>query len=240
MTTIQITPSAGFVGAEISGVDLAQRLSDAELGQLKDALFEYGVIFFREQDLRPEDHIRLAEQFSEIDINRFFKPVDGYPQIAEVRKEPDQKVNIGSRWHSDHSYDLAPAMGSILYAIELPPFGGDTIFASMYAAYDHLSDGLKMTLEGLKAWHTSSGFAAPPSKEVGDRLGGQDRVTPDVLQNVVIKHPVSGRKALYVNETFTVGFEGWTAEESKPLLDYLFQHAVKPAFCYRFSWLRKK
>ena len=236
MAQIQITPTAGYVGAEISGVDLSQTLSDAELDQVKNTLFEYGVVFFRDQTMRPEDHIRLAEQVSEIDINRFFKPVDGYPKIAEVRKEPDQTVNIGSMWHSDHSYDTAPAMGSILVAREVPPFGGDTVFASMYAAYDHLSDGLKATLEGLKAWHTSSGFAAPADKEIGDRLGGQDRVTPDVLQNVVIKHPVTGRKALYVNETFTVGFEGWTAEESKPLLDYLFQHAVKPAFCYRFSW----
>ncbi len=236
MTQIQIHPSAGYVGAEISGIDLSQTLSDTELEQVKNTLFEYGVVFFREQTMRPEDHIRLAEQVSEIDINRFFKPVDGYPKIAEVRKEPDQTVNIGSMWHSDHSYDTAPAMGSILVAREVPPYGGDTVFASMYAAYDHLSDGLKTTLEGLKAWHTSSGFAAPADKEIGDRLGGQDRVTPDVLQNVVIKHPVTGRKALYVNETFTVGFEGWTAEESKPLLDYLFAHAVKPAFCYRFSW----
>ena len=236
MRQIQIHPSAGYVGAEISGLDLAQTLSDTELEQVKNTLFEYGVVFFREQNMRPEDHIRLAEQISEIDINRFFKPVDGYPKIAEVRKEPDQTVNIGSMWHSDHSYDTAPAMGSILVAREVPPYGGDTVFASMYAAYDHLSDGLKATLEGLKAWHTSSGFAAPADKEIGDRLGGQDRVTPDVLQNAVIKHPITGRKALYVNETFTVGFEGWTAEESKPLLDYLFQHAVKPAFCYRFSW----
>ncbi|MEM8861309.1 MAG: TauD/TfdA family dioxygenase, partial [Chloroflexota bacterium] len=101
---------------------------------------------------------------------------------------------------------------------------------------DHLSDGLKATLENLKAWHTSSGFAAAPTKEIGDRLSGQDQVTPDVLQPVIIKHPVTGQKALYVNETFTTGFEGWTAEESKPLLDYLFQYAIKPVFCYRFSW----
>ena len=127
-------------------------------------------------------------------------------------------------------------MGSILYGIDIPPYGGDTAFASMYAAYDHLSDGLKATLENLRAWHTSSEFAAPPTKEVGDRLGGQDRVTPDVLQPAIIEHPGSGRKALYVNPTFTIGFEGWTKEESQPLLDYLFKYATQPAFCYRFSW----
>ena len=236
MGNINIQPSAGYVGAEIQGVDLAQTLNDSTLEQLKAALYQYGVIFFRDQNIEPDDHVRLAEQFGEIEINRFFKPVENHPQIAEVRKEPDQKINIGSRWHSDHSYDTAPAMGSILYGVEVPPFGGDTVFASMYAAYDHLSDGLKAMLENLNAWHTSSGFAAAPTKEIGDRLSGQDRVTPDVLQPVVIKHPVTGQKALYVNETFTTAFEGWTAEESKPLLDYLYQHAVKPAFCYRFSW----
>ena len=236
MENFQINPSADFVGAEIQGVDLSQSLSEALIEKLKEALYKYGVIFFRDQKLSPEDHVRLAEQFGEIEINRFFKPVDNHPQIAEVRKEPHQKVNIGSRWHSDHSYDTAPAMGSILYAVEVPPFGGDTVFSSMYAAFEHLSDGLKVMLENLNAWHTSSGFAAPATKEIGDRLGGQDRVTPDVLQPVVIQHPVTGQKALYVNETFTIGFENWTVEESKPLLDYLFRFAVQPAFCYRFSW----
>ena len=236
MISLKITPSAGFVGAEIRGVDLAQPLSTTLVEQLSEALYQYGVIFFREQELQPADHVRLAEQFGEIEINRFFKPVENHPQIAEVRKAPDQKVNIGSHWHSDHSYDTAPAMGSILYGVELPPFGGDTIFASMYAAYDHLSDGLKATLENLKAWHTSSGFSAPATKAFGDRFEGQDRVTPDILQPIVIQHPATGRKALYVNETFTTGFENWTPEESKPLLDYLFRFAVQPAFCCRFSW----
>ena len=237
--TISYQPVSRFTGAEIHDVDLSKPISDSLLQQLKEALFDYGVIFFRDQELRPEDHIAVAERFSEIDINRFFKAVDGYPQVAEVRKEPHQKLNIGSEWHADHSYDTAPAMGSILYAQEVPPIGGDTIWASMYAAYDHLSDGLKEMLGNLRAWHGSSHvFGKQKSKDVGDRIGGEDKVIPDVSQPVIIQHPETGRKALYVNPTFTLGFEGWTQEESQPLLDYLYQFSTQPAFCCRFQWAK--
>ena len=239
MTNKQITlhPIAGYIGTEIQGVDLSKPIPDGTLHQIRQALFDYGVIFFREQNLRPEDHIAVAERFSEIEINRFFKAVDGYAQIAEVRKEPHQKLNIGSKWHTDHSYDPAPAMGSILYALEVPPIGGDTIWASMYAAHDHLSDGLKETLSSLKAWHSSAAtFGKPTPKDIGDRIGGQENITPDVLHPVLIRHPETGRKALYVNPQFTVRFDGWTAEESQPLLDYLYHFATRPEFCCRFRW----
>src|SRR6185312_11913594 len=113
------------------------------------------VVFFRDQQLTPEQHVAAAERFGPININLFFKHADGYPMIAEVRKEPEQKSNIGGGWHTDHSYDPAPALGSMLYAREVPRSGGDTMFASMYAAYDALSDGLKRTLEGLRAVHSS-------------------------------------------------------------------------------------
>ena len=145
---IRVTPLATHVGAEISGVDLAGPPGGAELGEIRRALGEYGVVFFRDQQLTPEQHIAFARCFGEIDINRFFATVPGYPMIAEVRKEPDQQRNIGNGWHTDHSYDEAPALGSMLYAREVPKTGGDTLFASMYAAYDALSDGLKATLEG--------------------------------------------------------------------------------------------
>ena len=149
-SAIEIHPFTGSVGAEIRNIDLAA-LRDDDVDTVRHTLFDRGVVFFRDQHLTPEQHVAAAERFGPIDINRFFKHADGYPMIAEVRKEPEQKTNIGGGWHTDHSYDAAPALGSMLYAREVPPSGGDTLFASMYAAYDALSDGLKQTLEGLRA-----------------------------------------------------------------------------------------
>jgi taurine dioxygenase len=180
-----------------------------------------------------------AEQLGQINVNRFFTPVPDHPQIAEVRKEPNQSFNIGGGWHTDHSYDQIPALGSMLYARELPPAGGDTLYASMYAAYEALSDGMKLMLEGLQAVHSSRhvfGATANRPAELADRLGNQASATQDAVHPVVLTHPRSGRKGLYVNPGFTVGFQGWTVEESEPLLSYLYQHAARPEFTYRFQW----
>jgi taurine dioxygenase len=149
------TPSTGPVGAFVSGVDLAQPLEPATAGALHDALDEHGVLFFREQEITPEQHITFAETLAPIVINRFFTPVAEFPQIAEVRKEADQKNNIGGAWHADHSYDQIPSTGSILVARELPPNGGDTLFAGMYAAYDSLPEATKARIDGARALHSS-------------------------------------------------------------------------------------
>ena len=133
----------GAVGAEVAGVDL-NHLNLATLSELREAHAQYSVLFFRDQQLTPEAHIALAEHWGEININRFFTPVDNYPQIAEVRKEPDQKFNIGGGWHTDHSYDQIPALGSLLYAKEVPTTGGDTLFASCGVAFDSLSEGINV------------------------------------------------------------------------------------------------
>jgi len=219
---IRVTPLATHVGAEISGVDLAGSPGGAEVAEIRRALGEYGVVFFRDQCLTPEQHIAFARCFGSIDINRFFATVAGYPMIAEVRKEPEQQRNIGNGWHTDHSYDEAPALGSMLYAREVPKTGGDTLFASMYAAYDALSDGLKATLEGLKAPHSSRHvFGAAAAARRGDlegRIRNAELATQDAVHPVVIRHPDTGRKALYVNPGFTVRFDGWTEDESRPLL----------------------
>jgi taurine dioxygenase len=235
---IRIRPRGGAVGAEIEGLDLSRPLSGDALATVRSALFENGVIFFRDQRLTPEQHIAFAEQFAPININRFFAHAPGYPAIAEVRKEPEQKTNIGGGWHTDHSYDQVPALGSVLYAREVPPTGGDTLFASMYAAYDALSDGLKATLEGLRACHSSRHVFGPSNytKDREGRFRNPELATQDATHPVVIRHPGSGRKALYVNPGFTLHFEGWTAEESRPLLQYLYSHASRPEFTCRFRW----
>ena len=237
---IRVMPLATHVGAEISGVDLAGPPDAVELGEIRRALGKYGVVFFREQWLTPEQHFAFARCFGEIDINRFFATVPGYPMIAEVRKEPQQQRNIGNGWHTDHSYDEAPALGSMLYAREVPKTGGDTLFASMYAAYDVLSDGLKATLEGLKAVHSSRHVFGPAAAarrgDLEGRIRNAELATQDAVHPVVISHPDTGRKALYVNPGFTVRFDGWTEDESRPLLDYLYRHAVGPEFTCRFQW----
>src|SRR6476646_6162585 len=141
-TRFEVRPTSEGLGADA-------------VADIRQAFSEHGVIFFRDQRLTPEQHIAFAESMGPININRFFKAVPGYPQIAEVRKEPTQTTNIGGGWHTDHSYDQIPALGSILLAREVPPRGGDTMFACMAQAYDALSDGLKRTLKGLRAVHSS-------------------------------------------------------------------------------------
>jgi len=235
--TIEIQPISGALGAEINGVDLAKEISDEQFTEIRRAFGEYGVIFFRDQALSPEAHIGFAERWGAININRFFKTVDGYPMIAEVRKEPHQEKNIGGGWHTDHSYDLAPALGSMLYAHEVPASGGDTMFASMYRVYDALSDGLKQTLEGMRAVHSSRHvFGNRRGNDLDERLGNHELATQDAVHPVIIQHPDTGRKALYVNPGFTLHFEGWTVEESKPLLSYLYELSVRPENTCRFQW----
>ncbi|NQV44028.1 MAG: TauD/TfdA family dioxygenase [Rhodospirillales bacterium] len=237
---ITVSPQSPALGAVIGGVDLSKDLSNSAMAEIDDAFRRYSVIFFRDQELMPEQHIAFAERWGKININRFFKAHDDYPMIAEVTKEADQKENIGGAWHTDHSYDQIPAMGSILYALEVPEIGGDTLFSSMYLAYESLSDGMKFTLENLKAWHSSRhafGYGVVDGESYHDgRLANPDKATQDALHPVVITHPLTGRKALYVNSDFTVRFDGWTAEESKPLLEFLYAHGARPEFTCRFHW----
>jgi taurine dioxygenase len=233
---LEIRPLSGTTGAEIGGVDLGGPLSDGTIEGIRGALAEYGVVVFRDQTLTPEQHIAAARRFGEININRFFAHADGYPEIALVSKEPDQTANIGGGWHTDQSYDERPALGSMLYAREVPPSGGDTMFASMYAAYDALSDGLKQTLSGLRAVHSSRHVFGIERPHMKGRIGNPELATQDAVHPVVITHPESGKRALYVNPGFTLRFDGWTAEESQPLLRYLYEHAARPEFTCRLQW----
>ena len=236
---IQVLPIAGAVGAEISGADLSRPLPGDQLAEIRQALGDRGVIFFRDQTLSPAQHVAFAENFGPIAVNRFFRAVEGWPMIAEVRKEPEQKANIGGGWHTDHSYDAEPALGSVLYAREVPEYGGDTIFSSMYAAYESLSDGLKTTLANLRAVHSSRhvfGAKSGRPAEMQDRILNPELATQDAVHPVVIRHPDTGRRALYVNPGFTLRFEGWSDEESRPLLDSLYSQATRPEFTCRVRW----
>lgn len=234
-STIEVVKTSPNIGAEIRGVDLRHELSDETFAKIRQAFSDHGVIFFRDQDITPDQHIAFAQRWATINVNRFFTPVETHPQVAEVRKEPEQTANIGANWHTDHTYDQIPAMGSILYAREVPPVGGDTLFASQYAAYDALSDAMKQTLGTLRAEHSSRHVFGVVRPETG-RIGNAAAALQDAVHPVVIKHPLSGRPALYVNTDFTLRFEGWTDEESEPLLRWLYEHATRPEFTTRFSW----
>lgn len=235
---METTAMAPQCGVEISGVELAN-CSDAEMEAIKQAIYQHGVAVFRDQEFSKEDHIKFGRRWGGIDINNYFPLTEDYAEIAIVKKEPDQQVNIGGAWHTDHSYDQIPAMGSVLVARELPPHGGDTMWAHMGAAYDALSDELKAQIEGLEAFHTADhvykadGIYAQTDQ--GKSLRGQDLET-GAVHPVVIRHPHTGRKLLYVNRAFTINFVGKTREDSQALLEALFEAALTDDNQCRLQW----
>lgn len=235
---MRVVPTETGCGAEIVGVDL-NALSDADAEAVADAQAAYGVVFLRDQKLSADAQLAAAKRFGPINVNRFFTPVPEQPQVAMVLKEPQHEVNVGGVWHTDHSYDNAPALGSMLYALEVPAKGGDTMFASMYKAYDALSPGLQRTLQGLNAVHSSRhvfGAEGAYAQRGDERFSNQDKATQDAVHPMVIRHPRSGRAALYVNPAFTVRIDGWTVEESAPLLEYLCEAAQREENTCRFHW----
>ncbi|GAB3760205.1 TauD/TfdA family dioxygenase [Ramlibacter monticola] len=229
---------AGALGAELQGVDLARDLTDDLASRIRQALLEHQVIFFRNQELAPAQFLRFAQAMGQPVEYPFVKGIEGHPVIIEVKKLEHERSNFGGIWHSDTTYLEQPPMGSMLLARELPPFGGDTLFASQYAAYEALSEGLRRLLDPLRA--ISSSAKADVSKTREDRIAsdGRAEAKKDYLAShpVVRTHPETGRKALFVNVAHTVRFDGMTEEESAPLLQFLFQHQVRPEFTCRFAW----
>lgn len=235
---MKIRKIAGALGAELSGVDLAPGLSTAQAAQVRQALLEHQVIFLRGQDLSPRQFLDFATTMGEPVEYPFVKGIEGFPHIIEVKKLEHEKSNFGGIWHSDTTYLERPPMGSMLLSREVPPYGGDTLFASQYAAYDALSDTIKGLLQGLVG--ISSSAKADVSKTREDRIkegGKQEAPTQYLAEHPVVRtHPETGRKALYVNVAHTAGIKGMTDEESAPLLRFLFEHQVKPEFTCRFAW----
>lgn len=261
------------VGAEVRGLDLSVPLAARDLETLRRTHAEHGALFFRDQDLTPRQHVAFAESWGKIHVHPHFASVPGHPRIALLVKEPDEKVNVGGNWHTDNSYAEIPNMGVILCARQLPTRGGDTLFASMYTAYETLPSDLKNTLRGLQAVH-SSGYRAPGFVLRGQRrdsvptagawqVGAARRMEEGVLRlprriphrealarrawhrhvrhavhPVVVSHPLSGRKALYVVPGRTKRFVGWSSKDSAPLLRALFEHAFRPESIFRFRWER--
>ena len=233
---MKVVPCDGPFGAEILDLDLRE-ITERELEACNRIQQQHGVIFFRDQSLDCQQHIDFAERFGPIVVNRFFERLIDYPQIAAVRKEPAHTNAVGEQWHTDHSYDQEPARGSILYAREIPQQGGDTQFINMHQVYESLSPGLKRTLEGLKAVHSSRHvFGQNTTQDRDERYNNPDQAVQDSVHPVVIRHPLSGIKVLYINPDFTTHIDGWTSEESAPLLSYLYEVAVQPHNILHFKW----
>jgi len=238
--TIDVKPVSGALGAEIFGADLGADLDNETFDDIHQAFLDHQVIFFRDQNLTPEKHKEFGRRFGSLNIHPYVKGMDGHPEIMEIIKEPEDKLNFGGGWHSDMSFQKEPALGSILYGIDIPPYGGDTLFASQYRAYETLSDGMKKLLDGLTALHTAkaeygrAGNSAQKRSAMDVKNAEED--VPAYEHPVVRTHPETGRKALYANPAFTERFSGMTRAESKPLLEFLYAHATREEFTCRFRW----
>jgi taurine dioxygenase len=231
-------PLAERVGAEVRGVDLAT-IDGAALDALKQLVWDKGVVALRDQSLSPEAHIALANRWGGIDINNYFPLAGEHPEIAIVGKRPDQETNIGGGWHTDHSYDQVPAMGSILVARTLPPAGGDTLFIHMGEAYDSLDEATRAEIADLSAYHTADHIYSPEGvyaqTDQGTDLRGQDLKT-GAVHPLVVRHPRTGRRLLYVNPSFTVNIVGRSRAESLPLLQRLWAAAMREELQGRVQW----
>jgi taurine dioxygenase len=234
---ITVSPIAGALGAEIAGVDLATELSAETVAEIRRAWLEHLVVFFRDQVLGPAELLAFARRMGEPVEYPFVKGIDGFPEIITVSKLPHETVNFGGIWHSDTVYLEQPPMGTLLVAREVPAYGGDTMWANMYAAYDALSPGMQELLTNLRAVNSSA--LADVSKTREDRIRESGEVVDReyVAEHPVVRtHPETGRRALYVNVAHTVRFVGMTEEESRPILRYLFEHSTRPELTCRFQW----
>ncbi len=245
---IKVEPLAGSIGAEIHGVDLSQDLDNQTFSEIRRAFDENIVIFFRDQNITPEQHLAFGGRFGAFDVHPFAAGLPEHPEILPIIKEADDEFRaFGSGWHSDVTFYERPPLGSILYALQSPERGGDTMFANMCLAYDKLSDGLKEMLDGMTAIHSAGdtygtrNSGAMRRKEFGGKsmtIRYGDDADAEMEHPVIRTIPETGRKALFVNRTYTKYFKGWSREESQPLLEYLWNHAIQAEFTCRFRWRR--
>jgi alpha-ketoglutarate-dependent taurine dioxygenase len=233
---IGVRRTAGALGAEIEGVNLARPLEDAVIAELRRAFLDHLVIFLRDQKLTPQEQLAFARRFGEPMEYPQLKGLPECPLITPVIKLEHERANFGGVWHSDTTYLERPPMASMLYAVETPPSGGDTLFANQYLAYETLSAGLKQMLDGLAGVNASTKADVSMTREDRLREAGAELKALVGEHPVVRTHPETGRKALYVNAGHTLHFKGWTEQESRPLLEYLFAHQVRPEFTCRFRW----
>jgi taurine dioxygenase len=237
---ITITPLSGAMGAEIGGVDLSQDLDNQTFNEIHQALLDNLVIVFHDQSLAPDDCKSFARRFGSLEPYPFVEGLTEHPEIFEIRKEPDEKKNFGGKWHSDMSFTKMPPMGTMLYALEVPSKGGDTMLTNLYLAYENLSDGMRQLLANMKAEYSAalkqSGGRVAIMNSTRFDVANLDRAEETSLHPLVRTHPQTGMKALYVSAGHLARFEGMTVEESKPILDFLREHASQPDFTCRVKY----
>ncbi len=235
---LEIKKIAGALGAEILGVDLSKPLSQDLAREIRRAFLEHLVVFFRGQNLTPAQLLAFARGMGEPVEYPFVKGLPEHPEIIQVMKLEHERTNFGGVWHTDTAYLELPPMGSMLLAREVPPVGGDTLFANQYLAYETLSSGMRCLLDGLTGVNSSAKADVTKTREDRIRTDAREDARREYLAEhpVVRTHPETGRKSLYVNVAHTVRFKDMTEEESEPLLSYLFQHQVRPEFTCRFQW----
>jgi taurine dioxygenase len=239
--TITVRPLAGALGAEIGGVDLREPLSNRAWSEIHHAFLDHLAIYVRDQELGPADMLRFARHFAEPADYPFVEGMPGFPQIFELRKEPDQKENVGGAWHSDTTYLERPPIGTMLYAREVPAFGGDTMVANQYLAYETLSAGMQAMLDGLVGIYSAGmrrdGGRSGRAENKHMKMRDTDNAERYVAEHPVVRtHPETDKKALYVNTRHTVRFKDMTDEESRPLIDFLQAHCTRPEFTARLRW----
>ena len=237
---MQLTKLSGAMGAEIAGFNLAKDISKNLAAEISDALAEYGVLLFRDQNLDVESHKNIARHFGDIFIHPNFNTGDHDPEIVNIVRQPGDSRIVGEDWHSDTTMMAEPPMGALLYALETPPYGGDTLFAAQWLAYEALSDDMKKFLADLKCVHSDIKVAGPHNKLNSKRatvVREDDGWKPTENSHPVVRtHPVSGKKCLFVNHSYSIRFEGWTEEESLPLLNWLMDWGHRPEFTCRLQW----
>ena len=232
--TIEVTPLTPRIGAEISGVDLTKSLGNQQYQELHDALMEHSVLFFRDQKVDVEQHKDLGRLFGELHIHPGSPPPPGHPEILIVHADKNSKHVAGENWHSDVTCDAEPPMGSILHLWEVPKSGGDTLFASMEASYDALSDRMKNYLNGLSATH--SGEQVYRGRYNNEKHDDKNVSYPKHIHPVIRTHPVTGKKSIFVNKTFTTKINELPKDESDGVLSFLYSHCAKPDYQVRFKW----
>jgi taurine dioxygenase len=231
---LRLEPITGALGAEVSGITLARPPGDGQLAELRRALLDHKVLVFRDQEADPAQLVAFAARFGPLHRHKFVESLAGHPEVIEIVKEAGETNAWGGGWHSDISFELEPSLGSLLLAREVPPYGGDTLFANMELAYETLPEDLKDRIEGLKAQHCSGDAGVYSDSYAGMNARKHAAVASE--HPLVRRHPESGRKILFANPVFTRRIAGLADAESRELLARLFEHALQPAFTCRIRW----
>jgi taurine dioxygenase len=240
--TLTVEPVAGALGATVTGIDLAEVREASQLGDVRQALADHLVVFLPDQDLSLDDLERVTELLGGRDVTPFVAPLEDRPYVIRVIKEPKDVLNFANAWHSDLSYLPVPPAYTLLHAWDVPEYGGDTVWSNQYLAYETLSKGLRTTLDGLRAVHSAgmaygTGGLLDQYKDLSSMaIAPSDDAYAEHVHPAVTVHPVTGRRALYVNPVYTTRFEGWSKEESHALLGHLHRHSINENFTCRLRW----